>query len=119
MDIPLDASVVAAERKKRHHSPKKHKNVLPPIKPKVQPSHPANHEISGYMAGRKEFDAEYENEAEYSIKDLEFTEDDSAVEIEMKLTLLDIYNTRLDRRKDRKNFIFDRNLIDFKKVLCF
>ena len=38
---------------------------------------PTNHEISGYMPGRKEFDAEYENEAENFIKDMSFDEGDT------------------------------------------
>lgn len=36
------------------------KDVIPPLKPKVAPSVPANHEIQGYMPGRGEFDTEIE-----------------------------------------------------------
>lgn len=42
---------------------------------------PSNHEIYGYMPGRKEFETENENEAEVALKDLVFTEDDSAFDI--------------------------------------
>ena len=45
-----------------------------------------------------------------------FYPDDSPTDLELKLTVLDIYNARLDRRAERKKFIFDRNFIDFKKV---
>jgi transcriptional adapter 2-alpha len=54
--------------------------VIPPLKDKVQPSQPANHEITGYMPGRLEFDQEFDNEAEVRVKDMVFNEDDSRVE---------------------------------------
>lgn len=71
----------------------------------------------GYMPGRLEFEQEPENDAEVAIKDMIFNDDDSPTEIELKLALLDIYNYKLDKRKQRKGLIFDRNLIDFKKVI--
>lgn len=91
-------------------------NVIPPLKAKVMPSHPANHIIHGYMPGRKEFEMEAENEAEVPIKDMVFNEDDSPTEVDLKVTMLEIYCSKLDRREERKHFIFDRDLIDFKRV---
>ena len=44
-------------------------------------SQPANHEIAGYMPGRLEFETEYENEAEQSVKDMIFNEDDAPEEV--------------------------------------
>lgn len=86
------------------------------MKPKVTPSQPANHEIQGYMPLRKEFDIEHENDAELAVKDMEFEPDDSAVDVELKLAILDIYNQKIDKRLDHKKFALDRNFIDFKKT---
>jgi len=35
----------------------------------------------------------------------------------LKLTLLDIYYEKLDRRQEAKTFVFDRGMLDFKKVI--
>ena len=51
-------------RIKRQSSPYKAQTVLPPLKQKVMPSVPANHEIQGYMHGRLQLEHEHENEAE-------------------------------------------------------
>ena len=59
----------------------KAKPILPPPKPKVAPSHPANHEIQGFMPGRLEFDLEAENDAEHLVKDMIFNDDDSQIDI--------------------------------------
>lgn len=45
---------------------------------------PANHEITGYMPGRREFETETENEAEVILKDIQFTEEDSIFDISNK-----------------------------------
>ncbi|EGF79546.1 hypothetical protein BATDEDRAFT_12390, partial [Batrachochytrium dendrobatidis JAM81] len=86
----------------------------PPSRPLS--SAPANHEIAGFMPGRREFEHEFDNDAEQQVKDLEFTEDDTPEEIALKCAMLNIYNTALSRRAERKKFVFDRNLIDFKKA---
>jgi transcriptional adapter 2-alpha len=83
------------------------------------PSAPANHEILGFMPGRREFDFEFENDAEQQIKEIEFLQDDSPEEIEFKCTMLNIYNHVLDQRMRRKKLIFDHDLTDFKKVMFF
>jgi len=44
-------------------------------------SQPANHEIAGYMPGRLEFETEYENEAEQTVKDMLFSEEDAPEEV--------------------------------------
>jgi len=36
--------------------------------------------------------------------------------IDLKIAVLDIYNSRLDKRLEKKNFIFDRNFLDFKRI---
>ncbi|KAJ2453588.1 Transcriptional adapter ada2 [Coemansia sp. RSA 2336] len=83
---------------------------------KVLSSQPSNHEIAGYMPGRLEFETEWENDAEQVVKDMIITDDDTPEEQELKLTVLRIYNHKLDRRADRKQFIFDRGLLDYRKT---
>ena len=55
--------------------------MIPPLQAKVAPSHPSNHEIHGFMPGRKEFEMEHENDAEVPVKDMIFNEDDGPTEI--------------------------------------
>lgn len=59
-------------------------------------------EIIGYWPKRKEFDVEFLNEAELEISDLEFYEDDTKEERELKLNVLHVYNIHLDERESRK-----------------
>lgn len=69
------------------------------------------------MPGRKEFETEYENDAEQTVKDMVFDEfTDTPEEYDLKIAVLDIYNSRLDKRMEKKNFIFDRNFLDFKRI---
>ncbi|KAJ3194458.1 Transcriptional adapter ada2 [Irineochytrium annulatum] len=80
-------------------------------------SGPANHEIAGFMPAREEFETEYDNEAETYVKDMTFDENDPEDEVSLKTTILNIYNTALDRRIERKKFIKDRGLtFDFRRI---
>ncbi|KAJ3409087.1 Transcriptional adapter ada2 [Chytriomyces hyalinus] len=91
----------------------------PPMKKpdRSSASGPANHEIQGFMPGRDEFDQEFEQEAENPVKDMTFEDNESPEEISLKTTMLNIYNTTLDRRIERKKFLKDRNLThDFRKL---
>lgn len=88
---------------------------LPPPKTKPVASVPLCHEIQGYMPGRLEFDHEAENEAEVPIKDMIFDPDDSPGDIEVKLTVLDIYNSRLTTRAERKRVMILNNLLEYRK----
>ncbi|KAJ3302588.1 Transcriptional adapter ada2 [Kappamyces sp. JEL0829] len=76
-----------------------------PKHPRPPASTPVNHEIGGFMPGRKEFEYEYENDADQIVKDIEFGSDDSKEDTALKCAVLNIYNTILDRRASRKNFI--------------
>ncbi|VFQ82390.1 unnamed protein product [Cuscuta campestris] len=67
--------------------------------------------ISGYNPKRHEFDPEYDNEAEQLLADMEFKENDTEEERELKLRVLRIYSKRLDERQRRKKFIIERNLL--------
>ncbi|CAO3601356.1 unnamed protein product [Absidia cylindrospora] len=77
-------------------------------------SGPAYHEIQGYMPKRKEFEVEYDNDAEQVIKDLAFYGDDTEQDIRLKLIMLGIYNNKLDRRAESKRFIFERHWLEFR-----
>lgn len=68
------------------------------------------------MPGRKEFEHEYENDADQIVKDIEFTPEDTKEDTALKCAILDNYNIILDRRLARKAFIFERGFTDFKKV---
>ncbi|OLY82915.1 Transcriptional adapter 2 [Smittium mucronatum] len=70
-------------------------------------SQPTNHEVCGYMPGRLEFEIEYENHSEMTIKDLQFNpeEDCSAEEHALKIVVLEIYKNRLIPGDDRKKFM--------------
>ncbi|KAB5591258.1 Transcriptional adapter 2 [Ceratobasidium theobromae] len=129
-------------------------------------SGPTNHEVGGFMPGRREFEHEYENDAEDLVKDLEFgivleyggdqqpedeekPEESGAMEVDvevkvegdgeknadpdeeepqppavvestdsmqLKLSLLDMYNERLDARIEAKAIVLERGLTDHKRI---
>ncbi|XP_072951304.1 transcriptional adapter ADA2 isoform X2 [Typha angustifolia] len=72
---------------------------------------PSITESSDYNPKRQEFDPEYDNNAEQSLAEMEFKENDSETDRELKLRVLRIYLSRLDERKRRKEFILERNLL--------
>lgn len=84
--------------------------------PFIYQSIPANHEISGYMPCRREFETEYDNDAESNIRELVFSDEDSSFELKLKLTILKIYMSTLDKRIARRNFVHSHNLVEFKRV---
>jgi transcriptional adapter 2-alpha len=55
-----------------------------------------SHAAAGWHPKRFEFEPEWDNDAETSIADIEFREEDSPQEVAAKLRLLEIYNLRLD-----------------------
>lgn len=59
-------------------------------------------EIVGYWPKREEFDIEYLNEAELEIAELEFMDDDTESEKQLKLNVLKVYNAELEEREIRK-----------------
>ena len=46
---------------------------------------------------------------------MEFNEEDKEIEVNMKYKILDIYNSRLDERIKRKEFVVERGLLDYRK----
>jgi len=76
-------------------------------------------EITGYWPRREEFDIEFLNEAEIEIAELEFMDDDSPEDVDLKLNVLQIYNYHLAEREARKKFVIERGLLDVKKQMNF
>ncbi|XP_011625124.1 transcriptional adapter ADA2 isoform X1 [Amborella trichopoda] len=72
---------------------------------------PSMTELSGYNPKRQEFDPEYDNDAEQPLAEMEFKDNDTETDRELKLRVLRIYLSRLDERKRRKDFILERNLL--------
>ncbi|OAL03435.1 transcriptional adaptor 2 [Phaeosphaeriaceae sp. SRC1lsM3a] len=93
--------------------------------PKQKPtaSVPSCHEVQGYMPGRLEFETEYFNEAEEAVQHMQFEPGDGInprtgemePEMELKMTVMEIYNSRLDARVERKKIIFEHDLLEYRK----
>ncbi|KAI1076830.1 transcriptional adaptor-like protein [Whalleya microplaca] len=114
-----------ARKKRRIEERREAQKNAPPMPPKTKPtaSVPSCHEIQGYMPGRLEFETEYANEAEEAVQLMQFDPGDGVnprtgelePEMELKLTVMDIYNCRLSQRVDRKKVIFEHNLLDYRE----
>jgi transcriptional adapter 2-alpha len=97
--------------------------VEDPPKQKPTASVPACHEVQGYMPGRLEFETEYFNEAEEAVQHMQFDPGDGInprtgemePEMELKMTIMEIYNSRLDARVERKKIIFEHQLLEYRK----
>jgi transcriptional adapter 2-alpha len=76
-------------------------------------------EILGYWPKREEFDVEFLNDAELEISELEFMDDDTNEERELKINVLKAYNAQLEEREKRRKFVIERNLLDIKKQMNF
>lgn len=114
-----------ARKKRRIEERKEAQKNQPPIESKQKPtsSVPACHEVAGFMPGRLEFEAEYFNEAEEAVQHMSFEPGDGInpktgemdPEMELKLTVMDIYNHRLTSRVERKKILFEHNLMEYRK----
>eukprot|EP01091_Cochliopodium_minus_P010428 TRINITY_DN2759_c0_g1_i2.p1 TRINITY_DN2759_c0_g1~~TRINITY_DN2759_c0_g1_i2.p1 ORF type:complete len:474 (+),score=121.78 TRINITY_DN2759_c0_g1_i2:65-1486(+) len=90
----------------------------PTTKNKKTPKHqsaPSQPEHGGYMPKRKEFETEFDNEAETKVANIEFTEVDTEDEIQLKLKMLHFYNLSLDERYRVRNVIVDNDLVEWRK----
>ena len=130
---PKDTSLVEenprekfqARKKRRIEERKEATKSAPPATPKQKPtaSVPACHEVQGYMPGRLEFETEFANEAEEAVQHMQFDPGDGInprtgelePEMELKMVVMDIYNSRLTSRADRKKVIFEHGLLDYRK----
>ena len=114
-----------ARKKRRIEDRKEAAKNAPPAQPKKKPtaSVPACHEVQGYMPGRLEFETEYANEAEEAVQLMQFDPGDGVnprtgelePEMELKMTVMDIYNSRLTQRAERKKVIFEHTLLEYRK----
>ena len=114
-----------ARKKRRIEERREAAKNAPTLQPKTKPtaSVPACHEIQGYMPGRLEFETEYANEAEEAVQLMQFDPGDGInprtselePEMELKLTVMDIYNCRLTQRAERKKVVFEHNLLDYRE----
>ncbi|GAB7351224.1 hypothetical protein MBLNU459_g1659t1 [Dothideomycetes sp. NU459] len=121
--IPRDE--FQARKKRRIEERKEASKHPPPTDPKQKPtsSVPSCHEVQGYMPGRLEFETEYFNEAEEAVQHMQFEPGDGInpqtgelePEMELKMTVMDIYNHRLTARVDRKKILFEHNLLEYRK----
>jgi len=73
-------------------------------------------ELNGYMVRRGDFDVEWDQDAEQTIADMEFSEKDTPSDRELKLAVLTIYNKKLEERQKRKQFVIDRKLLDYRTI---
>jgi len=55
-------------------------------------------------------------DAELLLADMEFFDDDTPENIELKNNVIELYNARLDERIRRKKFVIERGLLDLKKI---
>ena len=71
--------------------------------------------LVGYIPARGDFDVEYDNDAELILADMEFKDEESQWERELKLKVIEVYNSKLDARIERKRFILERGLLERKE----
>jgi len=94
---------------KRTLTPKKKKK-----KKKIHPEFPKSDYLGGYRPLREDFEVEWGSSCEDDIASLQFDSDESSDEYEMKLSLLELYNMRLEKRRQIKRFVVDHQLHNFK-----
>ncbi|XP_066465276.1 transcriptional adapter 2-alpha [Eleutherodactylus coqui] len=72
-------------------------------------------DMAGYMPARADFIEEFDNYAEWDLRDIDFVEDDSDVLHALKIAVVDIYHSRLKERQRRKRVIREHGLINLRK----
>uniref|UniRef100_A0AAY5EQX3 Transcriptional adapter n=1 Tax=Electrophorus electricus TaxID=8005 RepID=A0AAY5EQX3_ELEEL len=91
-----------------------------PFKPTDDPPRPSfdsqlSRDMAGYMPARADFMEEFDNYAEWDLKDIDFVDDDSDILHALKTAVVDIYHSRLSERKRRKRIVRDHGLINLRK----
>ena len=114
-----------ARKKRRIEERQEAAKSAAPATPKQKPtaSVPSCHEVQGFMPGRLEFETEFANDAEEAVQHMTFEpgnglDPETGImdeETSLKMTVFDIYNSRLAYRTERKKIIFEHNLLDYKK----
>ena len=72
-------------------------------------------EILGCRPKRHEFETEFLNDTEIEISHLEFDENEKKDELKIKYDVLKDYNLRIKEREERKNFVFEKGLLDLRR----
>ena len=74
-------------------------------------------DILGCKPKRKEFEHEFINDIEVELSPIEFSEnnDEKEKDLKIKLDMFKDYNLILKEREKRKDFIFEKGLIDFRR----
>ncbi|CDK24797.1 unnamed protein product [Kuraishia capsulata CBS 1993] len=119
-DLGLDFSYVTTDEflnKRRQRIESKKNLPLPPPK-KPLSSVPLCSDIQKYMPGRLEFEEEADDEAEKNVADMVFDPDDPPQDNELKLTILDIYNSKLTMRAERKRLMLQDGLLEYRKNIA-
>lgn len=121
-DENLRTNFQQAKKRRIEERKEKAKNA-PPATPKTKPtaSVPSCHEVQGYMPGRLEFETEFANEAEEAVMHMQFDPGDGInqrgelePEMDLKMTVMDIYNHKLTQRVERKKIIFEHGLLNYR-----
>ncbi|XP_054064958.1 transcriptional adapter 2-alpha isoform X2 [Rissa tridactyla] len=91
-----------------------------PFHPADDPPRPTfdsllSRDMAGYMPARADFVEEFDNYAEWDLRDIDFVEDDSDILHALKIAVVDIYHSRLKERQRRKKIIRDHGLINLRK----
>lgn len=73
----------------------------------------------GYQPKRGDFDQEYDMDAELLLADMEFFDEDNEETLNLKNSIIELYNARLDERIRRKKFVIERGLLDIKRTQKF
>lgn len=119
--VKLISGLDSVERVEQVRKEWEETRLLKPGGPTVLPIRPDDlgtipgAELAGFMPRRGDFDIEWENEAEQAIADMEFLPGESEADVDLKLQVLQIYNSRLDEREQKKDFIIKRRIYDYKK----
>ena len=72
-------------------------------------------EILGCRPKRHEFETEFLNDTEIEISHLEFDDNDKEEDLKIKYDVLRDYNLRIKEREERKNFVFEKGLLDLRR----
>ncbi|XP_030078182.1 transcriptional adapter 2-alpha isoform X4 [Microcaecilia unicolor] len=104
----------------KHAEEAKNAETAIPFYPSDDPPRPTfdsllSRDMAGYMPARADFIEEFDNYAEWDLRDIDFVEDDSDILHALKIAVVDIYLSRLKERQRRKRIIKDHGLINLRK----
>uniref|UniRef100_A0A9J8BVI7 Transcriptional adapter n=1 Tax=Cyprinus carpio carpio TaxID=630221 RepID=A0A9J8BVI7_CYPCA len=116
---PLFSSTLLSLRQMEDHLSRTADTAIP-FKPTDDPPRPSfdsqvSRDMAGYMPARADFMEEFDNYAEWDLKDIDFVDDDSDILHALKVAVVDIYHSRLEERQRRKKIIRDHGLINLRK----